>query len=148
LSWTQYRSPVLTSSVHFRRLIEWFACARLSEPHLPQSYTVTFPKRSPPWLLTSAALGGLKPAPASRLRRAYLHLLCSYAHFIKKRARGALYCMWLRWLKIEFYCYASEVPEKPKSYDCRTDPLQSRVLSRESVVISILEKGGRLKTNR
>ena len=91
LSWTQYRSPVLTSSLLFRRLIEWFACARLSESHLPRSYAVTFPKRSLPWLFTSAALGGLKPAPVSRLRGAYPHLLRSYAHFIQKRAHGALH---------------------------------------------------------
>ncbi len=31
---------------------------------------MTFPKRSLPWLFTNAALGGLKPAPASRLRGA------------------------------------------------------------------------------
>ena len=80
----------MTSSISFRRLIEWFACARLSESHLPRSYAVTFPKRSLPWLFTNAALGGLKPAPASRLRGALPHLLCSYAHFILKCARGAL----------------------------------------------------------
>jgi hypothetical protein len=44
---------------------------------------VTFPKRSLPWLFTNAALGGLKPAPANRLRGARPHLLCSYAHFIQ-----------------------------------------------------------------
>ena len=84
LSWTQYRSPVLTSSIIFRRLVEWFACARLSEPYLPRSYAVTFPKRSLPWLFANAALGGLKPAPASRLRGAFPHLLRSYAHFYTK----------------------------------------------------------------
>ncbi len=67
-SWTHNRNPVLTSSIIFRRLIEWFAFAHLSESHLPRSYAVTFPKRSPPCLLTTAALGGLKPAPANRLR--------------------------------------------------------------------------------
>jgi hypothetical protein len=93
LSWNQYRTPVLTSSIFFRRLIEWFACARLSESHLPRSYAVTFPKRSLPWLFTNAALDGLKPAPASRLRVPPRrdHLLCSYAHFIQKCARGTLY---------------------------------------------------------
>jgi hypothetical protein len=54
----------------FRRFIEWFAYAHLSESYLPRSYAVTFPNRSPPRLFTSAALGGLKPAPASRLRGA------------------------------------------------------------------------------
>ena len=84
LSRTQYSSLVLTSPIIFRRLIEWFACARLSESYLPRSYAVTFPKRSLPWLFTNAALGGLKPAPASRLRGALPHLLCSYAHFMLK----------------------------------------------------------------
>jgi len=60
-----------------------FACARLSESYLPRSSAVTFPKRSLHWLFTNAALGGLKPAPASRLRGAHPHLLCSYAHFIQ-----------------------------------------------------------------
>jgi hypothetical protein len=90
LSRTQYSSLVLTSPIIFRRLIEWFACARLSESYLPRSYAVTFPKRSLPWLFTNAALGGLKPAPASRLRGAFPHLLCSCAHFILKCARGTL----------------------------------------------------------
>ena len=55
LSWTHSRNPVLTSSIIFRRLIEWFAYARLSESYLPRSYAATFPQRSPPWLLTTAA---------------------------------------------------------------------------------------------
>ena len=58
---------------------QWFACAYLPDPHLPRSYAVTFPKRSLPWLLTNAAFGGLKPAPASRLRGACPHLSHSYA---------------------------------------------------------------------
>ena len=91
LSWAQYRSPVLTSPIIFRRLIEWFACARLSESYLPRSYAATFPKRSLPWLFTNAALGGLKPAPASRLRRTFPHLLRSYAHFLYKSALVAHY---------------------------------------------------------
>src|ERR1019366_5976304 len=38
-----------------------------------------FPQRSPPWLLTTAACGGLKSAPDCRPRRALLHLSYSYA---------------------------------------------------------------------
>src|SRR5262249_325007 len=34
----------------------------------------TFPQRSPPSLLTTAACGGLRPAPDCRPRRALLHL--------------------------------------------------------------------------
>jgi hypothetical protein len=57
-----------------------FACARLSESHRPRSYAVTFPERSLPWLFTNAASGGLKPAPARRLRGALPHLLRSSVH--------------------------------------------------------------------
>jgi hypothetical protein len=39
----------------------------------------TFPQRSPPLLLTTAACGGLRSAPDCRPRRAYLHLSYSYA---------------------------------------------------------------------
>jgi hypothetical protein len=39
----------------------------------------TFPQRSLPWLLTTAACGSLGSAPDRRTRRAYLHLSYSYA---------------------------------------------------------------------
>src|SRR5262245_16914800 len=39
----------------------------------------TFPQRSPPSLLTTAACGGLRPAPDCRSRRALLHLSYSSA---------------------------------------------------------------------
>src|SRR6478752_2239587 len=39
----------------------------------------TFPQRSPPSLLTTAACGGLRPAPDCRPRRALLHLSYSSA---------------------------------------------------------------------
>src|SRR2546423_5258538 len=38
-----------------------------------------FPQRSPPWLLTTAACGGLRSAPDHRTRRALLHLSYSCA---------------------------------------------------------------------
>src|SRR3954468_17386712 len=41
----------------------------------------TFPQRSPPSLLTTAACGGLRPAPDCRPRRALLHLSYSSAPF-------------------------------------------------------------------
>ena len=62
---------------------QWFAYAHLLDPHLTRSSAMPFPQRSPQWLFTNAAWGGLKPAPESRLRGAYPHLLCSYARFIK-----------------------------------------------------------------
>ena len=88
--------PVLTSSMEFRRLIEWFACARLSESYLPRSFAVTFPKRSLPWLFTNAALGGLKPAPASRLRGA--------KPSSSVQPRGALPPTYKRFSKPENFC--------------------------------------------
>src|SRR2546430_4055295 len=39
----------------------------------------TFPQRSPPSLLTTAACGGLRSTPDCRTRRAFLHLSYSYA---------------------------------------------------------------------
>jgi hypothetical protein len=39
-----------------------------------------FPQRSPPWLLTTAACGGLGSVPDDRTRRALLHLSYSCAH--------------------------------------------------------------------
>ena len=57
---------------------------------LPRSYAATFPKRSPPWLFTSAALGGLKPAPASRLRGAKPSSSVQLRTLYEKRARGTL----------------------------------------------------------
>jgi len=47
--------------------------------HACQDHVLTFPQRSPPWLLTTAACGGLRSAPDCRTRRALLHLSYSYA---------------------------------------------------------------------
>src|SRR6202048_301752 len=41
----------------------------------------TFPQRSPPLLLTTAACGGLRTTPDCRPRRAFLHLSYSYAPY-------------------------------------------------------------------
>jgi hypothetical protein len=46
----------------------------------------TFPQRSPPSLLTTAACGGLRPAPDCRPRRALLHLSYSSAPSYSDRA--------------------------------------------------------------
>ena len=61
-------SPVFVSTRHQR-----FACARLPDPHLTHRVRL-FPHRSPRQSSANAAVGGLKPPPAGRLRRAYLHL--------------------------------------------------------------------------
>jgi hypothetical protein len=60
-------SPVYVSTRHQR-----FACARLPDPYLTHQVRL-FPHRSPQQSLANAAVGGLKPSPAGRLRRAYLH---------------------------------------------------------------------------
>jgi hypothetical protein len=46
---------------------------RLPDPHLTHRVRL-FPRRSPQRSSANAAVGGLKPPPAGRLRRAYLHL--------------------------------------------------------------------------
>ena len=56
---------------------QWFTCVHLRNAHQTQ-YRCAFPYRSRPWLLTTAAYGGLKPPPVWRLRRASLHHLCSF----------------------------------------------------------------------
>ena len=70
--------PVLTSSNPLSTLLQRFACARLSQPCLSES-SPTFPQRSRPLLLTTAACGGLRSAPDCRPRRTSLHLSYSYA---------------------------------------------------------------------
>src|ERR1700738_1205202 len=47
--------------------------------HTCRNLVPTFPQRSPPSLLTTAACGGLRSAPDCRPRRAFLHLSYSYA---------------------------------------------------------------------
>src|SRR5713101_4736993 len=44
-----------------------------------QNLVPTFPQRSPPWLLTTAACGGLRSTPDCRTRRTFLHLPYSCA---------------------------------------------------------------------
>src|SRR5260370_16375257 len=59
-------------------LLQRFACARLSQSYLSKSCS-DFPQRSPPWLLTTAACGGLRSTPDCRTRRTFLHLPYSCA---------------------------------------------------------------------
>ena len=69
---SQERDPLLvsTSPENVSTRHQWFAHARLRDPHLT-GIAGLFPQRSRQRLLTDAAWGGLKPAPESRLRRAY-----------------------------------------------------------------------------
>ena len=52
-----------------------------------RDHVPAFPQRSPPSLLTTAARGGLRPAPDCRPRRALLHLSYSSAPFYARRVR-------------------------------------------------------------
>src|SRR4051812_1010376 len=78
---SQERDPLLvsTSPENVSTRHQGFAHARLRDPHLT-GITCLFRQRSRQWLLTDAAWRGLKPAPESRLRRAYLHLPYSSAN--------------------------------------------------------------------
>src|SRR5271169_6769575 len=53
--------------------------ALASPNHTCRNHVPTFPQRSPPRLLTTAACGGLRSTPDCRPRRTYLHLAYSYA---------------------------------------------------------------------
>src|ERR1700681_4106615 len=70
--------PILTSSQSFRHFIDG-SLALASLNRACRNLVPTFPQRSPPWLLTTAACGGLRSTPDCRPRRAILHLSYSYA---------------------------------------------------------------------
>jgi hypothetical protein len=65
--------PVSMSPVFLSTRPQRFARARLPDPHLTHQVRLS-PHRSPRQSSANAAVGGLKPLPAERLRRAYLHL--------------------------------------------------------------------------
>src|SRR3954452_1517861 len=69
---TRTSPPVLMSSSFVSTRQQRFACARLPDPHLTPRW-MPFLDRSPQQSSANAARGGLKPPPAGRLRRAYLH---------------------------------------------------------------------------
>src|ERR1700731_2971344 len=64
--------------LRFRHVISG-SLALASLNHTCRNLVPTFPQRSPPSLLTTAACGGLRSAPDCRPRRTYLHLSYSYA---------------------------------------------------------------------
>ncbi len=64
--------------IRFRHVISGLL-ALASLNHACRNLVPTFPQRSPPWLLTTAACGGLRSTPDCRTRRAFLHLSYSYA---------------------------------------------------------------------
>src|SRR5438552_8328518 len=58
---------------------QWFPCGPLLASHLTWFFPGLFLLCSRPWLLTTAAEGGLEPAPTSRFRGASPHQLSSCA---------------------------------------------------------------------
>jgi hypothetical protein len=70
--------PVLTSPTLFRRFRSG-SLALASLNRTCRNPVPAFPQRSPPWLLTTAACGGLRSTPDCRPRRTFLHLSYSYA---------------------------------------------------------------------
>src|ERR1700738_4706227 len=64
--------------IRFRHVISG-SLALASLNHTCRNLVPTFPQRSPPLLLTTAACGGLRSTPDCRPRRAFLHLSYSYA---------------------------------------------------------------------
>src|ERR1700726_372145 len=64
--------------IRFRHVISG-SLALASLNHACRNLVSTFPQRSPPPLLTTAACGGLRSTPDCRPRRAFLHLSYSYA---------------------------------------------------------------------
>src|ERR1700721_21588 len=64
--------------IRFRHVISG-SLALASLNHACRNLVSTFPQRSPPSLLTTAACGGLRSTPDCRPRRTYLHLSYSYA---------------------------------------------------------------------
>src|SRR5438876_3962094 len=60
---------------------QWFPCGPLLASHLTWFFPGLFLLCSRPWLLTTAAEGGLEPAPASRFRGAFPHRSSSYTHW-------------------------------------------------------------------
>src|SRR5215831_3565016 len=64
--------------IRFRHFIDG-SLALASLNRTCRTLVATFPQRSPPWLLTTAACGGLRSTPDCRPRRALLHLSYSCA---------------------------------------------------------------------
>src|SRR3954454_16556667 len=60
---------------------QWFPCGPLLASHLTWFFPGLFLLCSRPWLLPTAAEGGLEPAPASRFRGAFPHRSSSYTHW-------------------------------------------------------------------
>src|SRR5229473_518193 len=60
---------------------QWFPCGPLLASHLTWFFPGLFLLCSRPWLLTTAAEGGLEPAPVSRLRGTSPHRSSSYTHW-------------------------------------------------------------------
>src|SRR5229473_4795382 len=60
---------------------QWFPCGPLLASHLTWFFPGLFLLCSRLWLLTTAAEGGLEPAPATRFRGSVPHRSSSYTHW-------------------------------------------------------------------
>src|SRR5262249_36595920 len=89
LSRSNNNSAVLAIVYILSTLQQWFPCGPLLARHLVNPSL--FLPRSRPWLLATAAEGGLEPAPASRLRGAYPHQSNRCA---PPQPFGCLLCSW------------------------------------------------------
>ena len=103
-------SPVFVSTRHQR-----FASARLPDPHLTHQVRLS-PHRSPRQSSANAAVGGLKPPPAGRLRRAYLHLPRSTA------SRSSTYIKLLSAF-VTHTCANDSLPSHRQSVDINVTPI-------------------------
>src|SRR5579863_257216 len=72
---------VSTTSLRFRHVLSSSLAGPLLASHLTWFFLGLFLLCSRPWLLTTAAEGGLKPAPASRFPGASPHRSSSYTHW-------------------------------------------------------------------
>jgi hypothetical protein len=79
LSRSPGHAPVSTPLRFITTRQQRFASARLPDPHLTQSPSRLFRSAHHERHLTDATCGGLRPPPAGRPRRTYLHLLHSTA---------------------------------------------------------------------
>lgn len=125
LSRSPGHAPVSTPLRKLTTRQQRFAFARLPDPHLTRSSPRLFRSAHHERHLTDAACGGLRPPPAGRPRRTYLHLLHSTASggfyirtsFSVRGTRPAVSCS--RWS-------ASAAQRPPEQLEARVSYLSAR----------------------
>src|SRR5215472_4314482 len=99
---------------------QWFPCGPLLASHLTWFFPGLFLLCSRPWLLTTAAEGGLEPAPASRFQGAYPHRSSSYTHW-------ALLGPLRSWRTIIGITHDNHIPARPLLPPCLHPQIQDMV---------------------